>query len=134
MHVVTTGNHSELVRTIPITTAEGSGRRVVMSLGPRRLPRLRRGDELKLSAEVQVTTTCVTAGPRCVGRPYGFTPDVDARIVLAGREGAAEGHGVAPLSSRQSVRCHQPRPNRNHHCVLVFRNAATRLDAPRDHD
>jgi hypothetical protein len=98
-----------------------------MSLGPKRLPRLRRGDQLKLSAEVQVTTTCVTSGARCIGRQYGFTPAVDARLVLAGRRHAAGGRGTLPVSGSQTVRCHQPRPNRNHHCVLVFRNVAVRL-------
>ncbi len=100
----------------------------MLSLSPRKLPRLARGDVLKLSAEVQVTTTCVTAGPRCVGRPYSFTPRISARIVLADRKRAASGRGhVLALSRPQSLGCHQQRPNRNHHCVLVFRNVKARL-------
>jgi hypothetical protein len=102
-----------------------------MSLGPRKLPRLHRGDEIRLSAEVQVTTTCVTRGPRCIGHQYGFTPAVDARLVLAGHGRDAAGPRLARISGRQTVRCHQPRPNRNHHCVLVFRNVAERLASSR---
>jgi len=102
-----------------------------MSLGPAKLPRLRRGDVLKLSAEVQVTTTCVDASARCIGRQYGFTPAVAARLVLAAHSRATGGPGVQALSGPQTVRCHQPRPNRNHHCVLVFRNVARRLGATR---
>ena len=100
----------------------------MLSLGPRKLPKLRRGDVLKLSAEVQVTTTCVTASRRCIGRPYSFTPRVRARIVLADNRRAASGRDhVAALSRPQAVACNQQRPNRNHHCVLVFRNVKARL-------
>jgi hypothetical protein len=126
--MATSGNRSELVRTVPITRTRGAAPRSVMSIGPRKLPKLRRGDVLKLSAELQVTTTCVTAGPRCVGRPYSFTPSASARLVLADSKSAAHGRShVAALSGRQQVRCHQQRPNRNHHCVLVFRNVRARL-------
>lgn len=130
VQLATTGNHSELVKTIPITSRAGAARRVVMSLGPKKLPRLRRGDVLKLSAEAQVTTTCVDASARCIGRQYGFTPAVTARVVLAARSRATGGAGALAVSGPQTARCHQPRPNRNHHCVLVFRNAAFRLGHP----
>jgi hypothetical protein len=86
---------------------------------------------MKLSAEVQVTTTCVTRTARCIGRQYGFSPAVDARLVLAARGREVAGPSAAAVSGRQSVRCHQPRPNRNHHCVLVFRNVAVRLGRAR---
>jgi hypothetical protein len=126
--MATSGNRSELVRTVPITRRPGAAPRSVMSIGPRKLPKLRRGDVLKLSAEVQVTTTCVTSGPRCVGHPYSFTPITTARLVLADSKGAARGRShVAPVSSPQRVACHQQRPNRNHHCVLVFRNVRAKL-------
>jgi hypothetical protein len=126
--VATTGNRSEIAKTIPITARAGAEPRSVMSLRPRKLPRLRRGDELKLSAEVQVTTTCVTASGRCIGRPYSFTPRVSARIVLADRRRAASGpEHVEALSRPQTIGCHQQRPDRNHHCVLVFRNVVDRL-------
>ena len=115
----TTGNNSELVATIPIARRRGREPRVVMSLPPSRLPPLRRGDRLRASAEVQVTTTCVVRGPRCIGRPYRFTPTVDAKLVLAPGRRRTGGRGTARLGRRQSVGCHQPRPNRNHHCVLV---------------
>ena len=90
-----------------------------MSLPLSRLPRLRRGDRLRVSAEVQVTTTCVVPGPRCIGRPYRFTPTVDAKLLLAPGRRRTGGRGTAQIGRRQSVSCHQPRPNRNHHCVLV---------------
>jgi hypothetical protein len=116
------------VKTVPISRRQGTARRSVLSIGPRKLPKLRRGDVLKLSAEVQVTTTCVTAGRRCVGRPYSYTPRARARIVLADGQHAASGSDhVVALSSPQSVSCSQQRPNRNHHCVLVFRNVRARL-------
>ena len=102
-----------------------------MSLGPAKLPPLRRGDLLKLSAEVQVTTTCVDASARCIGRQYGFSPSVAAHLVLAADGRATGGRRATTVSGSQSVRCHQPRPNRNHHCVLVFRNAAVPLGARR---
>jgi hypothetical protein len=129
--VTTTGDRSELARTIPITRRSGGSPRVVMSLGPRKLPRLRRADQLKLNAEVQATTTCVTRSVRCVGRQYGFSPTVVARLVLADRGRAVGGRHAVTISARQSVRCHQPRPNRNHHCVLVFRNVVERLGPSR---
>jgi hypothetical protein len=128
VHGVTSGNGSELETTVPITKEAGAAPRSVLTLGPRQLPKLHRGDLVKLSAEVQVTTTCVTQSARCVGRPYGFTPRATARIVVADRKRAAKGRRhVAAISRPQSVRCHQPRPNRNHHCVLVFRNVKARL-------
>jgi hypothetical protein len=43
-HAATTGNDSERVATIPIARHAGQKPQVVMSLPPRELPALRRGD------------------------------------------------------------------------------------------
>lgn len=118
-HAATTGNDSERVATIPIARHAGQKPQVVMSLPPRELPALRRGNRLRVSAEVQVTTTCVVPKARCIGRPYRFTPRVDAKIVLASGGHKTGGRGTTRLGRRQSLSCHQQRPNRNHHCVLV---------------
>lgn len=56
--VRTSGSHSELIKTIPITRTAGARKSVVMSLNPRRLPDLEQGDKLKVTAEAQVTLDC----------------------------------------------------------------------------
>jgi hypothetical protein len=123
----TTGNRSERVHTVAITRRAGVAERVVISLGPRKLPRLRAGDRLAVRAEVQASTTCVHPGPHCIGRHYDFNPRVRARLVLADGETAVRGR---PLSGWRSVRCNQRRPDRNHHCVLTFRAASTVIRDP----
>jgi hypothetical protein len=129
VHAATTGNNSELVSTIPIARRRGHKSRVVMSLRPGRLPPLRPGDRLRVSAEVQVSTTCVVRGPRCIGRPYRFTPTVDAKLLLTSGRNRTGGRGTARIGRERSMSCGQRRPNRNHHCVLVLRG--TRAVAPR---
>ena len=130
VRAASTGNGSELIRKLPITRAAGGAPRVAMSLGPAKLGPLRRGDKLKLSAEVEVTTTCVLRSERCIGKRYLFSPRVGARLVIARRRHAAAGAAVRAISRRQTVACHQRRPNRNHHCVLVFTGVSTRLAHP----
>jgi hypothetical protein len=122
-HLSTTGNDSELVKAIPIATEQYVDERVAMSLGPEELPRIENGDRLRASGEVQVSTTCVYRGPRCVGRRYDFNPWITARLVLVAAPGATAG-GLA-LSEAVRVRCKQLRPNRNHHCTLVLPNLDT---------
>jgi hypothetical protein len=123
--LATTGHHSELVRSVPIATAPGSNERTAMSLGPDRLRRIEVGDRMRVSGEVQVSTTCVDRGPRCVGRRYEFNPTISARIVLSNTQ---EPIGASiPLSETRSVLCKQRRPNRNHHCTLVFPNVETSI-------
>jgi hypothetical protein len=126
-----TGNDSELVDTLPITRRAARKPRVVMSLGPSDLPTLRRGDRLEASAELQVSDTCVKAGPRCIGRRYSYSPFASARLILAAGEHVRGGRRAIPLTTRRSVHCGQRRPNRNHHCVLVFRHARRRIAHPR---
>jgi hypothetical protein len=120
-----TGNDSEIIRNIPISTEAGLEERTVMSLGPDKLKRIEVGDRMRVSGEVQVSTTCVERGTRCVGRRYDFNPVVSARIVLSP---TPEPVGASiPLSESRSVRCKQRRPNRNHHCTLVFPNLETQV-------
>ncbi len=116
----TTGNDSELVRAVPISAAAGERERTVMSLGPDELPKLSVGDRLRTSAEVQISTTCVESGVRCIGRRYEFNPAVSGRVVLA--SGPEPTDASIPLSETKQVVCKQRRPNRNHHCTLVFPN------------
>jgi hypothetical protein len=94
-----------------------------MSLGPRALPALVRGKRVRVSAEVQLSLTCVTPGPHCIGRPYGFSPRIAGSVVLADRRRRASGRHTMALSGEDSMRCGQRRPNRNHHCVLVIDSA-----------
>jgi hypothetical protein len=89
----TTGKNSELKETIAITRHPGRDRRLVMRLAERhgrsftRLPKLRPGDRLRVTAEVEVTTDCETANPACVGSPYGYAPIVTATLLLTGDRG-----------------------------------------------
>ena len=116
----TTGNASELIDSVPITATRNADRRVVISLGPEQLPRLQSGDRLEVGGEVQVSTTCVDSGPRCVGSRYDFNPTVGAQIMLAASQDA-EAPAIA-LSEPRQVLCKQRRPQRNHHCTLAFPN------------
>ncbi len=126
--LATTGNDSELVRSVSIATDPGLKERVVMSLGPEQLKRIEAGDRMRVSGEVQVSTTCVARGPRCVGRRYEFNPTVAARIVLA--SAPEPGAESIPLSAPEQVLCKQRRPNRNHHCTLAFPNLETSVADP----
>ena len=67
--LATTGNDSEIVNAVPITTQPHVNERVAMSVGPDQLGQIGSGDRLWASGEVQVSTTCVAPGPRCIGRP-----------------------------------------------------------------
>lgn len=122
--VASTGNKSELLKTIPIGRKASSKRRVLMSLGPGGLGELRPGDLLQAAADFQVTT-CLKPDeshggePRsCVGRVYGYDPRVKAQLVLAESKGDAAPREVEPLSRPRKLTCSQSQPNRNHHCVL----------------
>jgi hypothetical protein len=117
----TSGNRSELRETVPIARRKWAKKRVVMSLGPHKLPSLRAGDALRVSGEVQISNTCIAFGaPRCIGRHYRFSPREDARIVLANGRHVSGGKHADSIAEAHSLRCHQPLPDRNHHCVLVL--------------
>jgi hypothetical protein len=118
----TTGNHSELVETIPITrSSKKKVQTVVMSLGPEDLPDFELNDRLLVNAEIQPSTTCVVPGSRCHGTRYRINPFIRARLVLA--DSAEPTANAIELAPSELVHCTQRRPNRNHHCPLVFRAA-----------
>ena len=121
----TTGNESELVGRVPIARKPGARDRVAMRVDPGQLEPISVGDRLRASAEVQVSTTCVDPGQRCVGRSYEINPTVTARIVLSPSPKADS--GFLPLSESRSVLCKQRRPNRNHHCTLTIPNTETQI-------
>jgi len=120
VRVSTTGSHSELRRTLPITRHTRAGKRVVMSMGPRELPRLVAGDRLELSSELQLTVNCYAPSPRCVGPPYAYSPVVQAQLVLAPGERTAAAGKVMPLGAQQREVCGQRLPHREHHCMITF--------------
>lgn len=120
--VDTTGSHSELRKAVPITKASGTKPRVVMSMGPGGLPSLSNGDRLEVTAEVEVTTDCHEESQRCVGRPYNFNPIVQVRLVLANGPGVTGGTEALELGTTQRLKCRQKLPDREHHCVVVFRD------------
>ena len=125
------GENSEIRESIPIADRKWGKKRVAMTIPPARLPTLHRGDVLRTTGEIQLSTTCVDFNAvRCIGRRYSFSPQEDARIVLASRRGATGGHHAMPVAQSKSLRCHQPLPNRNHHCVLVFPPTATKIRHP----
>jgi hypothetical protein len=131
--VRTTGNHSETRKTVPITRRRGAEKRVVMSMGPHKLPGLIAGDRLELSAELQVTNDCVRPVPRCAGRPYTFNPIVGSKLVLAPHARTTGGRRAIALSSRKVVRCRQRVPDgefRQHHCVIVFTHTSLDVAGP----
>jgi hypothetical protein len=116
-----TGNHSELVESIAITRSPKAAQTVAMSIPPEKLPALQAGDELRVNAEIQPSTTCVERGSRCIGKRYRINPFIRARLVLA--DAADPAASSIELAPGEVVRCTQRRPNRNHHCPLVFRSA-----------
>jgi hypothetical protein len=120
--VATTGDHSEARSTVPITRRADAKPRVVMSMGPHKLPGLASGDRLKLSAELQVTVNCFRPDPACVGRPYFFNPRVGWKLVLAAGPRVARGQHARAISGRKVISCKgKPLADRQHHCVLVFK-------------
>jgi hypothetical protein len=126
VRVATTGNDSELVKTLPITQRGGAEPRVVMSLTPKELPDLASGDRLAITAEMQVTTNCGYKSPRCVGPIYHYDPRVTARLILAGDARKTGGAGTVQVGRAEREVCTQRKPHREHHCVLVF--TGTRVD------
>ncbi len=88
---------------------------------------LRRGDILRATAELQLSTTCVLPEPRCIGSRYSYSPRMDAQVVLASSPNATGGSSADPISKVRTKRCNQQRPNRNHHCVFVFGDAVRRV-------
>ncbi|MGH7605814.1 MAG: hypothetical protein ACREME_00615 [Gemmatimonadales bacterium] len=127
--MATTGNKSELKKTIPIGRRADDKREVVMSLQPGNLGDLRDGDRIDATAEVEVSV-CLKPNPRhgsdrtCIGRTYGYNPKVRAELVLGSGSAASGGASTVFLGSDQ-INCTQRQPNRNHHCVLVIDDGGT---------
>ena len=123
LRVATTGNKSEIVKTIPIAPHKGAKKRVVMSLQPGNLGDLRDGDRLEATAEVEVSV-CLKpnelhgSNRPCIGSTYGYDPTVIGELVLA--DGGATGGARAVSLGSDKLTCRQSQPNRNHHCVLVI--------------
>ena len=128
--VATTGSPSELTTTLPIYTAPGVGRRVVMSLPASALGRLAFGDRLLSSSELEVTTDCLAKEARCVGTPYDYDPTVSAQLILAPSASATGGPDTTALSGIKRQPCLQRLPNREHHCTLAFMWPALNLATP----
>jgi hypothetical protein len=124
----TSGDNSEIRERVPIAQHKWEKKRVAMTIGPAKLPTLHRGDILRTTAEVQVSTTCIDFNAvRCIGRHYRFSPREDARLVISRRRQGTGGRDAKTIAQTDSVRCHQRLPNRNHHCVLVFPPMATKI-------
>ena len=121
--VSTSGDNGELIKRIPIARKPGARDRVAFRLDPSTFEPIAAGDRLRVSGEVQVSTTCVSQGPRCVGRSYQINPTVTARLVLSPSPKADS--GFLPLTPSRTVLCKQQRPNRNHHCTIAIPNAET---------
>jgi hypothetical protein len=130
VRVATTGNHSELVKTLPITRRPGAEKRVVMSMSPGKLPDLAAGDRVRVSAELQVTNNCNFRSSRCVGPVYHYAPRVRASLVLAGHGDTTEGVDALRLARSQRETCTQRRPDYEHHCVLTFTDAGFDVGDP----
>ena len=112
-----TGPHSELRKTVPITRDRAAAPRIVLEMGPGRLSGLRHRDRLELSAEVQVTVDCDKPQPRCAGRPYDFDPRVVASVEVGSRKSLG---GRSAVLARTDLSCRQKLPARQHHCPIAF--------------
>jgi hypothetical protein len=121
--MVTSGNKSERIDRVPIRRQPNRGARAAMRISPKAFDPIEKGDHLRVSGEVQVSTTCIVQEVRCIGNSYGHSPFVEAQIVLS-RSHRARSPSM-PLTEPQRVLCKQRRPNRNHHCTLTFSNTTT---------
>ena len=118
----------ERLKKLPIARRDGGKSRTVLSL---RLPRIDRGDRIRLNGEVTLSTTSCDdpAGPDCIGRGYRFDPHLHARVVLASQRGES-GRGTLPVSRRTGVTCERTAPNVNHHCPLVITRGSLLVRRP----
>lgn len=114
--VASSGDHSELVKRLPITSPSRPKPRLLMSIPVRKTGAAATGDHLEISSELQLTTDCDHRGPRCIGSPYVFNPRVTTYAVLASRSEGKTGRTVLPP---RTTTCRQGLPYREHHCVVV---------------
>ena len=124
--IATSGDNSETRKTVPITRQPSKGR-VVMSMNPSRLPDLEAGDRLVVTSETQVTLDCVTRQPRCTSSPYEYDVALRAHLVLASGAEATGGGNSVRLSADKRHTCLGRYPHREHHCVITFAKAGTRI-------
>ena len=87
---------NETRETIPITQTRGAQPFVVLSERVNAGGGLRRGDILRATAELQLSTTCVLPEPRCIGSRYSYSPRMDAQVVLASSPNATGGSSADP--------------------------------------
>lgn len=120
---VVTGRRAELRKTVPVASRDGDKTRSVVSL---KLPRLQRGDLVRLNGEVAITLTCADPNSRCIGRNYQYSPHLRAQVVLAG-DRKAVGSRTKAVSRSVGLTCSQSRPNRNHHCPLVIKGSSFKV-------
>jgi hypothetical protein len=117
--VASTEASAEITQAVPITRRPRG--EVAASLRPEDLPDLRTGDQLEVSAEVEVTTDCLRRHRHfksgCRGKAYRYNPRIGARLILTGSAGARDGF---PLSARTSIACRQKLPAREHHCYIAL--------------
>ena len=118
---------NETRSTIPVTRSPGAEPFVVLSERLKAGGGLMRGDILRATAEVQLSTTCAKPEPRCIGSRYTYSPRMAGQVVLASSPTATGGSSADPISGVKEKHCTQQRPNRNHHCVLVFSEAVKRV-------
>lgn len=123
LKTVVTGRRAELRDTVPVGTRAGDKTRSAVSL---KLPRLRRGDLVRLNGEVAITLTCADQNSRCIGRNYQYSPNLRAQVVLAGDRDAV-GASAKPVSRAVELTCSQDRPNRNHHCPLTIKGSSFKV-------
>lgn len=114
--VASSGDHSELVKRLPITSPSSPKPRLLMSIPVRKTGVVSTADHLEVSSELQVTTDCDQRGPRCIGSPYAFNPRVTTYAVLASKPEGKTGRSLLPP---RTTSCRQGLPYREHHCVLV---------------
>ena len=130
--VRSTKDPAEEREKVPITRSPRAERKVAISMSANEMPTIRRGDRLRISAEIETTNNCRRPGSLCVTRPYGYDPRVGLQLVVA--RGATDTHGprTMALTQRRQRTCRQREPHREHHCVAVFRNVGLRIDDPDD--
>ena len=123
----TSGHNSERIETFAIERDAQRSRSVAFTISPKQLPDPEDGGLIEANGEVTLTTTCVDGSERCIGRPYGYSPEVGMRLILTGRKNGVGGRSAIPISRRISRTCRQDRPDRNHHCPLVIESSKLRV-------
>ena len=114
-----------LVRRLPISRRPAGKPRSILSLPLNRLGRLQSG-RLIAGGELQLTVCLRPHFSRrsgrgdCVGRLYGYDPQISAYLGLARSRDARQARSVTRLTPTARLTCKQRQPNRNHHCVITI--------------